>query len=281
MAFFDRILAETLRFEMEKGDVTPVGPHTTGWRTIPYTVMASLRPGRATVRLDDGRCVQVNRGEAIVIPAGVSHKIEQHDENAVSQWMHANFTILERVDLMQFLELPLVLPREASARMGRAIAGWVRHRRKRTDDPVYQYARKNELGFRVLSVLAEVGRLREGAERRLDQIRVLGPVILYLDQHYAESLDRDALAAKAHLSPAQFHRVFLQCTGVSPMRFLREVRVRRAQRALMSTNLSVQEIARQVGYEDPFVFSKIFKRISGLGPRAYRERLKATTAGPY
>ena len=59
------------------------------------------------------------------------------------------------------------------------------------------------------------------------------------------------------------------------MEYLRRVRVQQARVLLEDVDLSIKEIARRVGFEDPFHFSKVFHRIDGLPPSLYREALLA------
>ena len=71
--------------------------------------------------------------------------------------------------------------------------------------------------------------------------------------------------------------------GCSPVRFLRNIRLRLAQQLLISTAEPVKVIAGRCGYEDVFVFSKAFKRDCGLSPSTYRLRtgeLRLRRAGP-
>jgi transcriptional regulator GlxA family with amidase domain len=59
------------------------------------------------------------------------------------------------------------------------------------------------------------------------------------------------------------------------MDYLRRVRVQQARVLLGDVDLSIKEIARRVGFDDPYHFSKVFHRIDGLPPTLYREALLA------
>lgn len=83
------------------------------------------------------------------------------------------------------------------------------------------------------------------------------------------------LAALAHMSEASFRAAFARTTGSSPRRFLEERRMTQAARALVETDRTVAEIAQAVGYDDPYHFSRVFRRVHGASPREYRRRAQA------
>ena len=68
-----------------------------------------------------------------------------------------------------------------------------------------------------------------------------------------------------------FRRLFKRETGVSPLQYQLLRRLRRGTELLRSTNLSVAEIAELCGFEDPFYFSRLFKRRCFLTPVEYRK----------
>jgi AraC-like DNA-binding protein len=71
--------------------------------------------------------------------------------------------------------------------------------------------------------------------------------------------------------PVYFERVFRQATGITPMQWLRERRLQMACQYLRSTSKSIAEIASEVGYTDPFHFSRAFKSKFGKSPFQYRK----------
>jgi AraC-like DNA-binding protein len=95
----------------------------------------------------------------------------------------------------------------------------------------------------------------------------------------AESLQRDwmrprrldELAAAAGLSTAHYSSLFRKHTGFAPIDFLIRLRVRHACRLLDTTTLAVARIAAEVGYDDPYYFTRCFRRVMGCSPREYRK----------
>lgn len=79
-----------------------------------------------------------------------------------------------------------------------------------------------------------------------------------------------SLARVAGLSRAPFARRFRQATGLSPLRWLTELRLRIAQDRLLDDDESLATIAIDLGYSSEFAFSKAFKRLLGVAPGRFR-----------
>jgi AraC family transcriptional regulator len=129
----------------------------------------------------------------------------------------------------------------------------------------------------ALQVLAMLGERADGAEVPVKG--GLAPwaekrVREYLDAFHASNISLDELAALVGLSKFHFTRMFKQSTGTPPYVYLRRIRVERAQRLLIGTDLPVTEIGAGVGYDTPQAFARMFRAETGLSPtqwrRAYR-----------
>ncbi|MDO0909616.1 helix-turn-helix domain-containing protein [Streptomyces sp. DT2A-34] len=81
-----------------------------------------------------------------------------------------------------------------------------------------------------------------------------------------------SLAEHVALSPSRFAHLFTRQLGQSPMRALREARLRHAARLLESTGLSVERVAAASGFASPFHFNRVFRERYGVPPGAYRSR---------
>ncbi|MFE6200002.1 helix-turn-helix domain-containing protein [Streptomyces sp. NPDC057838] len=81
-----------------------------------------------------------------------------------------------------------------------------------------------------------------------------------------------SLAADVALSPSRFAHLFSRQVGQSPMRALREARLRHAARLLESTDLPVERVAAASGFASPFHFNRAFRERYGKPPGAYRSR---------
>jgi AraC-like DNA-binding protein len=99
--------------------------------------------------------------------------------------------------------------------------------------------------------------------------------------HLGEPLTVQRLAAEAHLSPAHFTRLFRAHTGKSPIEWLAEKRLLQATQLLRYADMSLSDIAEQVGYADLPTFSKAFKRWLGMSPSIYRSKAGEVSVGKH
>ncbi len=82
----------------------------------------------------------------------------------------------------------------------------------------------------------------------------------------------DALAAEVGMSSRTFARHFKAATGETPLEYLHRLRINASKPLLEAEHKTMQEISMAVGYEDVAHFRNLFKRLTGIGPQAYRER---------
>ena len=94
----------------------------------------------------------------------------------------------------------------------------------------------------------------------------------YIHQHYAEKLTLDQIAGAALVSRRECLRCFQSCIQKTPFSYLLDYRVQMAERLLRSTHMSITEIAMETGFTDGAYFSKMFRTLRGVSPRAYRQQ---------
>ncbi len=87
-------------------------------------------------------------------------------------------------------------------------------------------------------------------------------------------LNLEVLAREAGLSASHYALMFKQKTGRAPVDYLIQLRVQKACQLLDHSALRIKEIAMQVGYDDAYYFSRIFKKLMNLSPRDYRMKSK-------
>ncbi|RED52994.1 MULTISPECIES: AraC family transcriptional regulator [Cohnella] len=105
----------------------------------------------------------------------------------------------------------------------------------------------------------------------------------YIDTHYHENLTIEQLARLAEISPKYYVDLFKKTYGLSTIDYVTETRLSQAKRLMAQSDMKLNEIARRVGYQDEFYFSRKFKQAIGLSPSAYaksRQRKVAAYMSP-
>ena len=100
---------------------------------------------------------------------------------------------------------------------------------------------------------------------------VVEQVVNYIEDHYSEKISLDQIAENMYLSPFYISRIFKSETGSAPIRHLINIRLEKAMELLENGYTgSIQEVAAQVGYDDAYHFSKLFKKRYGISPSQAR-----------
>ena len=111
------------------------------------------------------------------------------------------------------------------------------------------------------------------------ELRVPGDVLVHLrrardfaDRHYAEPMSLGEIAGVAGLSKYHFLRLFRATYGITPMEYVSQRRIERAQDLLRATNLTVTEVCFAVGFSSLGSFSSRFRQLVGESASVFQRR---------
>ncbi len=88
---------------------------------------------------------------------------------------------------------------------------------------------------------------------------------------YNEEWDVDKMAAEVNLSTSRFYKIYKEIFGVSPKKYLQDIRIEHAKLLLLQGQYAIREIAEMVGYKNQYHFIRQFKDYTGSTPGRYRE----------
>jgi len=100
--------------------------------------------------------------------------------------------------------------------------------------------------------------------------KVLRRVREYIDRHLDKNIELQALADAAGLSKYHFARTFKEAQRMTPLFYVFQQRMKRAQQLLVETELPIAEIAIATGFADQSHFSRRFRKQLGITPRVFR-----------
>jgi transcriptional regulator GlxA family with amidase domain len=101
---------------------------------------------------------------------------------------------------------------------------------------------------------------------------VIGQCQAWIARNYSIANPVSAMTARSGLKPRTFARRFRAATGYQPIDYVHVLRMEEAKQIIESGVESVDQVGFRVGYEDPAFFRRLFKRVAGLTPAAYRRK---------
>lgn len=99
---------------------------------------------------------------------------------------------------------------------------------------------------------------------------IINDTISYMKAHLQHKLSIDDMAGQQQLSASHFSNLFKKKAGMAPIDYFINLKMQKACQFLYSEKIKIKEIASELGYDDPYYFSRLFKRYMGLSPEQYR-----------
>ncbi len=93
----------------------------------------------------------------------------------------------------------------------------------------------------------------------------------YIRMHYMEDLTLNTLADLVYLNPNYLSNIFAQTTGCTLNKYIKQIRMEKAQDLLLNTNMKVTDISQAVGYPNTSYFCKSFQKLFGTTPERFRQ----------
>lgn len=103
-----------------------------------------------------------------------------------------------------------------------------------------------------------------------DTVSPVDSAILYMQDHINENITLNELCFHSNYSQSRFSNLFKQKTGYAPIDYFIQMKMQKASQQLDFTNQSVKEVALNLGFDDPYYFSRRFSKVIGMSPTKYR-----------
>lgn len=124
---------------------------------------------------------------------------------------------------------------------------------------------------KLLELAMSLEGIAEGATVASPTLDRVADILKFIDENYTEDISLRALSDRFYLSEFYLCRLFKEYTGRTVLEYLTSLRVRRAKKLLLTTDLSVERVARSSGFGSVSAFCTSFRRTVGLSPRAFRK----------
>lgn len=99
-----------------------------------------------------------------------------------------------------------------------------------------------------------------------DKATIINTLVSFIGDNYMKPISLDTISRNMYLSPVYISKVFKEEMGESPINYLIKVRLSKAVELLKEGRLSIKAVAKNVGYDDAYYFSKLYKKYYGCPP---------------
>ena len=217
---------------------------------------------RATFTDLRGHSIVASRGDVVYIPQGSLYTVDFQNGGADPDMFTVNFLLRDGNGTpLRLAQSPQILLSNVSPHC-RYIAAELR---LLCLDPLGNRLQRQARLLELLGALT--GSALFGSAEHAPIHKGVKLLISEWDQN--EPMARYAQACR--ISESSFYQHFKDWAGVSPNEYRTGMRISAAKSMLRNSALSVQEIALQIGFADPYYFSRCFRRLVGIPPQAYRE----------
>lgn len=210
---------------------------------------------------------ELNAGCLLLSPAGVPHRGESRSLQITLLSMHLSATLPGGQDALSLVKPPAVQRVPPSSLLERYLIATLDEYQR--DDPLaIRQAMPHHAGLVTLEIL------RHSAARGLVVVPPFDPLVTRileeLDRRIGVPTTLSELADLSGYSAQHLGRLFKRTLGLTPLQHLTHLRMRYAADLLLTTNATLDQIADRIAIEDPYYFSRLFKKHTGQSPSQYR-----------
>lgn len=232
----------------------------------PYHLIHFVVRGKGTLHINE-HIFHVSAGDCFLIPAG---KVSYYEASKTDPWCYAwaNFLgINSQMYLYQLMSTSkdkYILHNLDTVKYKELIFKIMSMKGNSTS----KYLLSNSIFLQILAMLFDEVKF---SDNNLKKLSIIDEIKFYLDVNYTEKVKLKDLARKFGIHPNYLTRMFHTKYGISPKQYLTSLRLYRACKLLTTTDLSIAIIASSLGFDDQFIFSKVFKKEYDMSPSVYRK----------
>lgn len=269
---FQQIIADSARLEIIEFHIHERTRLDSYDRILPYYVMSYMKEGSSTIRYR-GREYVAHEGEVIIVPPHIRHDHYMgSSRHTVFLWWHFNLSIGDHLDVLRFIREPTIFSVEHRLDFEQQFLEYVSLNRQE------QHTLSSHL-LRRAKALEVMAYLLEGAS-----------LINYINDSFADVPDDfvsmlhdivnepqiwrhvNELAEKYSYHPAYLSSRFRHFFGTTPSRLGRHLLYEKALVLVRSRDISMADVAYELGFSETSSFTRFFKSVEGLSPSSLRKQ---------
>ena len=231
----------------------------------PFFHYLYVKRGSGFIKIGDEQ-LPLLREHVYMMKPGVMHEIIAGDEGLISY--EIKFEVFDGDIVDSLLQMPesLALPAECVEVVFEQLFD------EMANQMVY---RKDIINIKFFELITQLRRQNENLTSVKRQVGIefsdkFAAVIFYMDQHISERIRLDELAAIAHSEKTYFIKAFKKEMHTTPMNYLHNMRISKAKKLLLHSDMNVTQISSAVGFSTVHHFTNSFTSSVGVTPSAYK-----------
>ncbi|MCA0755129.1 AraC family transcriptional regulator [Paenibacillus sp. N4] len=259
-------LLQSLQLELIVAQHTQVTNNWGETDSVPsYNKLYFILEGEGWIRIG-GKDYYPKPGQLFLMPVNSKLSFSAlNDRPYLKYWCHFQMTA-GPFDLFQWIGVPLCINVTDPDKLTALFKDLVSCSRQRT---VIARLREKALLLEIVSLFLEHVPLRI-LQHRSGELSRLSVIQQLVDDRLHEGITVDQMAEAVHLHPNYFIAYFKKHFGVPPLKYVNRKRTERAKQLLVTTPLSIKEIAGRTGFKETNHFTKFFRKETNLSPTEYR-----------
>lgn len=222
--------------------------------------------GEGVLRID-GKELKVKSNSFFLLPPDVLVQY-QADEKKPWQYAWIHFHGFKSTEIVRSIGMtrkePVYVPIEENSQLKDAVINLIMYKENEYACIGYMYILFDKMNRWTRHVEKKAG-------TNLRTMNYMREAIQYINTKYCESIMVQQIADHCGVDRAYLSKIFKYATGNTLQEYLIQFRIKRAKQLLKDTDLSVKYVSYSVGYNDPFTFSKVFKKQEGVSPSVWRK----------
>lgn len=268
---FGRIVGEHAHLKIHESNIHNRLSMDTCNRSVPFYVMSYMKEGSSILRCN-GREHHVGAGEVLIVPPHTAHDhVMSRSRRSVFLWWHFDLLIGDSLDVLRFLREPTVFPIEGRERFEAQFQAYADMQR-RPAGTLSAHIMRRAKSLELLSYLIEGIPVLNFVTDRFGDVpdHFISMLHDVLDDP-ATFRHVDALARRYDFHPSYVMGRFRHYFAVTPSRLGRSLLYEKASLLIRSRDISMEEIAFELGFSEPSSFTRFFKSMQGMSPSSLRK----------
>jgi len=225
--------------------------------------------GKGYYSINEGPRCEVLSGQVIFIPSNTPHLYGADDNTPWSiYWVHLKGSFFQPYYKMVSSHIPVMISKIIGDKLREIFHQCFSFLERTYHDEEYFYL--CQLIGSILALVSCAGKENE-LPLTVDRKQGLDKAITFMREHMHETVSLKQISEAAQFSSSHLNYLFKHSTGYAPIEYFLRMKIQASSRDLYFSNLPVKDIASFYGIEDPYYFSRQFKKIMGLSPKNFRK----------